>query len=576
MSILRKTSVGFLFLFTIWGCSDSEFSSSGCSTSDECNEVVEQSISSWEIGEWSRCSMACGGGEQTRSVTCTNASDVEVPDSECSGTKPATTQSCGTEACTADYNWNLGPFGACSKTCGGGNKYRVVTCQSTDGTYVAESYCTEAKPATSIPCNTDSCPQDVFNWTPGTWGSCSQTCGGGTYSRSVTCQNGLDVIVDDSYCTGAKPVTTDTCNSQSCDYSYTWTNGSWGTCSETCGGGTQSRSLGCQRDDGVYVPHTLCTGSAPPVVRACNTQACVPTCTPNNISETVPASTNQLDVLLVVDDSGSMAQDNARLAAKLGGFVNRLNNSNIDWQMCVTTTDVDYFQGRPLEWKGSNSGGHILKKTSGSLSSIFRDTMAWIGSGFSSDEQAIKAINLSLKDNNRSNCYRQNAGLAVIIISDEDERSVGGFEALHPLQYKPLGILNKPATVTKTLKEVFGTGKRFTVHPIIVKDSHCKAQQDAQGEMSFYGTKYQKLYERNGGSLHSICEPDFSIALNQCHTSIVASLGTVKLNCVPTENPSVMVNGSNYSGNTSLVGDELIFNPVVNGPATITGSYCCQ
>lgn len=575
MSILRKTSVGFLFLFAIWGCSDSEFSSSGCSNPADCEQVIEQSLSSWEIGEWSRCSMACGGGEQTRSVMCTNTSDVEVPDSECSGTKPATTQACGTEVCTANFNWNVGPFGTCSKTCGSGTQYRNVTCQGTDGTYVAESNCTAAKPATNIPCNPDACPQDVFNWNPGTWGSCSKTCGGGTYSRSVTCQNGLSIIVDDSYCTAARPVTSGACNTQSCNYNYTWINGSWGMCSKTCGGGTQSRSLGCRRDDGVFVPHTLCTAMAPPVIRACNTQVCVPTCTPRTISETVPATRNQLDVLIVVDDSGSMAQDNARLAAKLGGFAGMLNNSNIDWQMCVTTTDVDYFQGRPIDWQGGNSG-HVLRRTSGNLETIFRNTMTWIGAGFSSDEQAIKAINMSLKDNARSNCYRQNAGLAVIIISDEDERSVGGIEALNPLQYQPLGTLNQPESVMVTVGEVFGAGKRVTVHPIIVKDSQCKAQQDAQGEMSFYGTKYQQLYSRIGGSLHSICQPDFSISLQQSHTAIVASLGTVKLTCVPKAKPTVMVNGLNYSNSTSLVGDELIFNPVVNGPATITGSYCCQ
>ncbi|MGH1468080.1 MAG: thrombospondin type-1 domain-containing protein [Bdellovibrionales bacterium] len=575
MSIIRKTGIGFLFLFTIWGCSDSEFSSDGCANAEDCTEIIEQGIKSWDMGEWSRCSLACGGGQKTRTVQCKSASGVVVPDSECSGTKPATSTSCNSGACVADYSWNVGPYGSCSKTCGGGAKYRNVTCQSKEGIFVAESFCTTTKPDTSEACNTDACPADTFNWTPGTWGSCSKTCGGGTYSRSVTCQNGLGVIVDDSYCTAVKPDSNGSCNTHSCSYNYTWVNGSWGTCSKTCGGGTQSRSLGCRRDDGVYVPHTLCSAPAPNTTRACNTQVCPPTCTTHQINETVPASRNQLDVLIVVDDSGSMYQDNARLAAKLNGFTNSLNASNVDWQMCVTTTDVDYFQGRPVNWQGANSG-HILKRNSGNLGAIFRDTMRWIGAGFSSDEQAIKAINLSLRDNNRSNCYRQNAGLAVIIISDEDERSVGGVRALNPLQYKPLGADNKPASVMNTVSAVFGAGKRVSVHPIIVKDAQCKAAQDAQGEMSFYGTKYKQLYNRIGGSLHSICQPDFSTSLARCHTAIMSSLGTLKLSCTPQDTPTVLVNGASYAPYITVVGDEVIFNPVVDGPATITGSYCCQ
>lgn len=575
MSIIKKVGIGFLLLFAAWGCSDSEFTSSGCSTPEECEDVIEQGIPSWHEGDWSRCSMACGGGQKTRLVQCHSTSDVVIPDSECTGTKPATSQSCNSQTCTADYSWNVGPYGTCSKTCGSGSKYRNVTCQSKTGVYVAENYCTVTKPDTSTACNTDSCPSDTFNWIPGTWSSCSATCGGGTYSRSVTCQNGLNIIVDNSYCTAAQPDTNGSCNTHSCSYNYSWTSGSWGTCSKSCGGGTQARSLGCKRDDGVYVPHTLCSAPSPSVSRTCNTQACTPTCTTHQISETVPGSRNQLDVLIVFDDSGSMRHDNARLAAKMNGFVNQLQGSNVDWQMCVTTTDVDYFQGRPIAWQGANSG-HILKRTSGNISNIFTDTIDWIGSGFSSDEQAIKAINLSLKDNSRSNCFRKNAGLAIIIISDEDERSVGGVQALNPLQYKPLGTLNKPASVMNTVHSVFGAGKRVSVHPIIVKDSHCKAVQDAQGETSFYGTKYKQLYSRIGGSLHSICQPDFSITFNQCHTAIMASLGTIKMSCNPTTTPTVLVNGSSYAPYITVVNDEIIFNPVVDGPATITGSYCCQ
>jgi len=582
---IKLKNIGFVFLFSIFflllgACSDSEFTSSGCLNEDDCK--VEAQVFSFEAGDWSRCSLACGGGQRTRAVTCLNEDGATVPDDECAGSKPSLTETCNPDACTSDYAWNKAPFGSCSAVCGGGKSYREVTCQSKDGVFVAEANCSETKPETSTTCNTTACPE-VYNWSLGTPSDCTKTCGGGTATRSVTCQNAQQVIVDESFCTAAKPDETIVCSTQSCSYSYSWKEGNWGTCSKTCGGGTQSRSLGCLRNDGVYVPHTLCKDTKPETIMACGTKACEPTCTNKTISESVPASRNELDILLVVDDSGSMYQDNARLATKLAGFVSKLENSNIDWQMCVTSTSVEDFEGRPLQWfENSVYGppiGHILKKNSGNLSKIFKTTMQWIGAGFRTDEQGIKAMNLSVKDNARSNCYRPNAGLSVIVISDEDERSVGGNPNLYPAyadQYKPLGSLNTPSSFLTTMSENFPAGKRFVVNSIIVKDSKCMKSQDAQGEKSFYGKKYQALSNITNGVVESICAPDFAVSLANIHSRVTETLGTIKLTCKPDKFPDVKVNGTSYGSFTITSENEIIFNPVISGPAAITGSYCCK
>lgn len=573
MTKLKNTGFVFLLLFAIWGCSDSEFTSAGCDGSNAPECIVETQSFSFTVSPWSPCSLACDGGQRTRTVECVNSDGDVVPDDQCSGVKPPTVESCNLQACTASFTWNIGPYSACSKTCGGGTTFREVRCQSNSGAFVADTNCPNPKPETSKTCNTNVCPI-VYNWAVGVPGACSATCGGGTANRSVTCQDAQQNVADDSFCTQEKPSTTVPCNTQSCNFTYTWSPGAYGTCSETCGGGTQTRSLGCVRNDGLFVSHSFCTDTQPVTSRACNTQACPPVCTPQNISETVPEAASQLDILLVVDDSGSMYQDNARLASKLSGFISKLEASNIDWQMCVTSTDVDYFQGRPIQWQGGN--GHILRKNSGNLSSIFAATMKWIGAGFSSDEQGIKAMNLSIQDNARSNCYRANAGLSVIVISDEDERSVGGNRSVNEHQYKPLGSLNTPNSFLATVNQVFPVGKRFVVNSIIVNDSQCKAQQDAQGELSFFGTKYKELSNLTNGVVESICAPDFAVSLANIHSACIRTLGSLKLSCTPKETPVINVNSTPFTSFTIINGNEVIFNPVIPGPATITGSYCCQ
>lgn len=61
---------------------------------------------SWNLGPWSACSKACGGGIQTRTVTCKRDDGVTLPDSVCAsfvGDKPTTEQVCNTQSCT--YYW---------------------------------------------------------------------------------------------------------------------------------------------------------------------------------------------------------------------------------------------------------------------------------------------------------------------------------------------------------------------------------------------------------------------------------------------------------------------------------------
>lgn len=57
-------------------------------------------------------------------------------------------------------------------------------------------------------------------------------------------------------------------------WSYSWKTGNWGNCTQTCGGGTQSRSVYCYRADGFTVNDSLCSGTKPNSSQICNNQSC--------------------------------------------------------------------------------------------------------------------------------------------------------------------------------------------------------------------------------------------------------------------------------------------------------------
>ena len=570
---IYSLSLLFGLLVALTSCSESEFSSVSCGEGP-CNGSTSLSYN-WDSAEWSSCSRACGGGVRTREVSCLNASNIQVPDSECVGVKPNEQESCNSEVCTEDFSWNIGTYSTCNQPCGG-SQSREVNCQNnTTGAFVPEPFCTQEKPQTTRPC-ASTCPPETFGWVPGNYNQAC-ACGVTQITRPVECRNSnTGAVVSETFCnSNLRPAATLTCAQTNCS-TYSWVTGTYSTCSKVCGGGTQTRSLGCIRsNDSIYVAHTLCDANArPQTQRACNTQACAPTCTQRAFTNNISSNENQVDILLVVDDSGSMYADSSRLATKLSGFVSQLTNSNLDWQMCVTSTDVGYYAGRPIQWQGANSG-HILRKNSGNLNSIFIDTMRYIGAGFSDDEQGIKAMNLSVMGNATSNCYRQNAGLSVIVISDENERSVGGDRNLSPNDYKPLEALNNPQSFVDTVRSELSPNKNLTVNSIVIKDNDCRDLQRSQGDRGFIGYKYIELSNLTQGSVSSICQSNYSVALASTSQLIINNLSSHTLTCVPTTMPVVQVNGVNYNQNTTLSGNQLIFNPVVAGPATVSGSYCC-
>ena len=57
-------------------------------------------------------------------------------------------------------------------------------------------------------------------------------------------------------------------------YTYAWMTSAWGACSASCGGGTQSRSVFCQRSDGSTVADSFCEATRPSTSQSCNTQVC--------------------------------------------------------------------------------------------------------------------------------------------------------------------------------------------------------------------------------------------------------------------------------------------------------------
>lgn len=547
---------------------------------------------SWYQGAFGMCSKPCGGGEQTTTVECRRNSDnVAVADSFCTGTRPPAVRACNLNSCNGSYDWNIGDYGQCSKTCGGGAKTRNVVCQDRNGGTVSDSNCPQPKPVTSDVCGTDACVGTTsYKWDV-TAGVCSKQCGGGTATDTVVCKSSDGSIVADSFCASTtKPPTTRTCGTDQCPtggYTYAWDPQAWTACSKNCGDGTKTRAVPCKRSpDGVYVDGAYCAGTTKPVEQmACHDKDCPAGGTPVVQTATVTPAQNLLDVVLIVDDSSSMANDQAKLASRLIQFVSDLDSLNIDYQICLTTTDIrdnGGYKGRPIKW---TSGSHILNKATGNKNQVFIDTVNSLGAQWSSDEQGIKATYMMIRDfgpksgANNSGCFRDKATLTVIEISDEDERSVGGNQSLSPAQYQPLTAENMPDTLISFVHSTFdsaGFTKPFIWNSIIVRpgDNACEAKEDAEGSPSFPGVLLASLATKTNGQIASICDDDYARNMSLIKDRVVNSMPGIQLQCVPLDNPQITFNPA-FTTNVTRTGDQLKFNPALPENTQVTLRYTC-
>lgn len=310
----------------------------------------------------------------------------------------------------------------------------------------------------------------------------------------------------------------------------------------------------------------------------------------------VTTSNNKLDILLVVDDSSSMLADNQRLASRMQGFVNDLTAQGFDWQMCATVTnavrvsasDPAYYWGASQNWSGNpNNPAWILKSGTANTNQIFTNTINAIGAGWAGtdDERAIKAAywhayNGEIGVAGSSGCYRPDAGLAVIILSDEDERSIGG-DATQKVYdseaNKPLDPIDDyPQSYVDQVKRIFGNSKRFTVNSIIVRpsDTTCKAQQDAEGSASHYGVKYAELSSLTSGYTGSICDTDYSTNLNYFKSVIIKSQASFPLQCSAPTNMNVTVTPT-YTYTSNISNSKIVFTPQVNSGSSVDLKYIC-
>lgn len=217
--------------------------------------------------------------------------------------------------------------------------------------------------------------------------------------------------------------------------------------------------------------------------------------------------TGDVDILWVIDDSGSMADNQDELARNFNNFITQFLDKNIDFKMAITTTDG-------TSTRNGKMVGDSAKLTSasaiGNRTAFTNNFTKWVkvGTSGSGIEQGLKCAS-SFLDRYSASFLRPDAYLAIVFVSDENDQS------------------------EKKVSEYIDRFQSTKVNKGMVKAySIVTEKMPVNAQWETIGTRYNEVSVATSGTMSEITE-DFSGTLKDIGTQIVKLIDSFAL----TESP---------------------------------------
>ena len=210
-----------------------------------------------------------------------------------------------------------------------------------------------------------------------------------------------------------------------------------------------------------------------------------------------------VDVLLVIDSSGSMEEEQERLARNFEAFIQAFVDARVDYHVGVITTDL-----RNQEQAGHLLGDvrYITPETPDAADVFAANVM--VGTNGSGLEMGLEAAALALSEplvsTYNAGFLRDGASLSVVAFSDEDDMSPGSVD----------DYLNFFASLKGD--RAYRDHTLMNVSAVVGDVPYGCVAPDGTGEASA-GTRYYFAAQATDGVTASICAGDF--------TPIVEALG---------------------------------------------------
>jgi hypothetical protein len=282
----------------------------------------------------------------------------------------------------------------------------------------------------------------------------------------------------------------------------------------------------------------------------------------SDVFSQVAVRNDKIDILFVIDNSGSMAGEQAIVAASFQEFINKFLSKNLDFHVGVISTDA---LENPTYW--SNSGGpygnflntgpgsllsrkpandRFLTKNSSSLTQQFTQNVQ-IGINGNGAETPLLSILRFLQPDRlgegawNAGFLREEAFLSVIIISDEDE-SISATSASY-LSTNQTQWNARHDQVKQALLNLKPTKPEYVrVDGIVTVDNNPSLCPSGYSFFVPEARVIKRLVDEMGGTNSRVCD-NFAPALEGLGDNLVQLLSRFKLLQPPTDGITVRVDG---------------------------------
>lgn len=331
-------------------------------------------------------------------------------------------------------------------------------------------------------------------------------------------------------------------------------------------------------------------------------------------------SLGAVDILFVVDNSGSMAKEHKSIANQFDNFL--MDIRDVDYHIAIITTDISespdnparnrYYQdGRFIPIGGqlflsnyrvgedpsrtavedfteaiqreetlncdqssSSRGGNSWDRFYQNVSYEENNT-AGPPPCPSTDERGILAINKAIRNPGQRSFFRKEAHLLIVVLSDEDVRShISHRELMEDFEKNNDDYAE---SLVENITLLFGRSKNFSVNSIIVPpgNSKCYREQNRNADggpgtgKGNYGEEYAYLSRANDelkefgnilkGNIISICDRNYTRQLSK--VAVSAETIRIPVPCGQPEDINLYVDDKKIRTRYEIEGKTLIMEP---------------
>jgi len=235
-----------------------------------------------------------------------------------------------------------------------------------------------------------------------------------------------------------------------------------------------------------------------------------------------------VDILWVIDNSGSMGSYQQRVIDNSAVFIQQFtNNSRLHWKMGLISTDMadaPYVGfSSPLDWTSPDPGTTFNAAVA---------RLGIMGDGFErSFDPTLQALN------NFPNFMRPNAYFIMILVTDELEQS----------------WIDTATFISRILPKVGGNPNKFIAYGVYT-----------WGSNDSWNKKNEEVVTRTGGKIYQLDSPDYGVLLAELGKDLVTKTSVVYPIVMLDQKPVPDTLRVVYKGRVLVPGKEWLYNAEFN------------